>query len=144
MQLLDLVHADGAVADDVPVVRQGHAGEGAGALVWHLGKGRGAGMRILLPPQAQPPSITTSNKLTSSAGALSWGTYIKQRQPCCKEPGPGGTEQGLAPLHPGVLGKGSGEKQWGCFLVLWCLAARWEVFMKLCVVVLPESCVVVR
>lgn len=50
----------------------------------------------------------------------------------------------MAPLHPGVLGKGSGEKQWGCFLVLWCLAARWEVFMKLCVVFLPESCVVVR
>lgn len=50
----------------------------------------------------------------------------------------------MAPLHPGVLGKGSGEKQWGCFLVLWCLAARWEVFMKLCVVFLPESCVAVR
>lgn len=144
MQLLDLVHADGAVADDVPVVRQGHAGEGAGALVWHSGKGRGAGMRILHPPRHCPLPLPTRGALTSSAGALSWGTYIKQRQPCCKEPGPGGTEQGLAPLHPRVLGKGSVEKQWGCFLVLWCLAARWEVFMKLCVVFLPESCVVVR
>lgn len=55
MQLLDLVHADGAVADDVPVVRQGHAGEGAGALVWHSGKGRGAGMRILHPPPGTAP-----------------------------------------------------------------------------------------
>lgn len=72
MQLLDLVHADGAVADDVPVVRQGHAGEGAGALVWHSGKGRGAGMRILHPPQALPPSTTNKR----SPDELSWSPEL--------------------------------------------------------------------
>lgn len=119
------------------MVRQGHAGEGAGgALVWHSGKGRGAGTRIYHPPQHCPLPLppATSGTLTSSAGAVSWeqqGTSIKQRQLCCKEPGAGGKEQGLAPLRPGVLGKGSGKRQRDGFLVLWCLAARRDVLLML-------------
>lgn len=104
MQVLDLVHTDSTVANDVSVVGEGHAGEGQRAQVsllkQGLGKHRGAGMKVCCPNTSlgsSPPSTTPHNKFSWSsehvvpaAAGSRRGHYpptpINHRQTCLQGP----------------------------------------------------------